>query len=298
MITVQLNGRLGNQMFQYAAARALAHRWQTEVRFDLSLLQSTGVEYQLSCFGIPPRAASADELPFRQRQGTAALVRRTKSLSERLLPFVRKTVFSDEPFTFESDFFDHASNCYLRGFFQNEAYFSQIAGVIRKEFTVRAPLSDQTQQLLAIMKESAAVSVHVRRGDYIENASYNGYFGTCSVDYYARACAAMRAEISSPVFIFFSDDPTWVRAVALPALQDKGLVTDYVVVDWTHSAHPSEDIHLMKSACHHIIANSSFSWWGAWLNAKTSKKVIAPDRWLKELSSDSIVPRGWDRIPN
>jgi hypothetical protein len=134
MITVQLNGRLGNQMFQYAAALALAEQWRTQVRFDLSLLQTADGGYQLSCFGIAPVAASSEELPLRQRVGNIAWLKKGKSLAERLLPSVRKTVLLESaPFTFHADFFEYASSCYLSGYFQNELYFKRIESKIRDE---------------------------------------------------------------------------------------------------------------------------------------------------------------------
>jgi hypothetical protein len=299
MITVQLNGRLGNQMFQYAAAAALADRWQTQVRFDLSLLDMSGGRYELSCFGIAPVAASREDLPLRQRVGYSASLKKGKSAAERLLPFVRKTVLLESvPFEFQKDFFDYAPRCYLSGYFQNELYFKRIESKIRGEFKIRLELSEQTKELLAKIKNSLAISVHVRRGDYIINSEYNWFFGCCEAEYYTKACEAAQCLGKSLLWIFFSDDVKWVRSVLLPTLLERKLIANYEVVDWTGDELSFEDIHLMSSAQHHVISNSTFSWWGAWLNPQASKKVFAPSHWLQNAQADSIVPPEWIRVSN
>jgi hypothetical protein len=186
---------------------------------------------------------------------------------------VRKTVLWEKaPYSFQTDFFDYSSRCYLSGYFQNELYFKGIAEKIRHEFTIRSEVSEQTKALFLKMRSQPTVSVHVRRGDYIENDSFNNFFGTCDVDYYIKACGAIYRLASSPFWVFSSDDPKWVRSSLLPALQERKLVANYEVVDWTGSQRAYEDIYLMRSAHHNIIANSSFSWWGAWLNPRPNKK--------------------------
>jgi Glycosyl transferase family 11 len=286
-------------MFQYAAALALADQWQTGVRFDLSLLNLSGTKYELSCFGIKPIAVSISELPFRQRISVPAWLRRCKSMAERIVPTVRKTVLLEKtPFSFRTDFFDHSSKCYLSGYFQNELYFKGIAEKIRHQFTVRSELSDRTKALHLKMRNHRTVSIHVRRSDYIENPEYNGFFAGCGVDYYIKACEEVRRLENVPFMVFFSDDPIWVRSSLLPALQERKLVSNYEVVDWTGSQRAFEDIYLMTCASYHIIANSTFSWWGAWLNPQPSKKVFAPSRWLQKSDASSILPEEWIKIHN
>jgi hypothetical protein len=298
MITIQLNGRLGNQMFQYAAALALADRWQTQVRFDLTLLATSCDRFELSCFGIPPVTASTRELPIRQRPGTFRWVKKGKSLTERLLPSIRKTVLLEkDPFSFQKDFFEYSSRCYLSGYFQNESYFKTIHGKIHNAFKIDRELSSRTKALIPTIKAGATISVHARRGDYIQNREYNDFFGVCDIEYYVEACKAARGLVNSPFWVFFSDDTKWVQCSLLPALLDKQLVVDYVVVDWTGSELAFEDIYLMSLARQHIIANSTFSWWGAWLNRHACKKVFAPGRWLRN-STTSILPPEWIRITN
>jgi hypothetical protein len=297
MITAQLNGRLGNQMFQYAAALALAERWRTEVRFDLSLLAGASDKYELSCFGIAPVAASLEELPLRQRVKSSVWLRKGKSAAEKLIPGLRKTVFLEEtPFSFQADFFDYSSTCYLSGYFQNERYFKVIEDKIRGEFRITCKLTEQTKALLSKIKTSSAISVHVRRGDYIKNAEYNGFFGFCGVEYYTRACEAAQQLACSPLWIFCSDEIEWVRSSLLPVLLERKLVTSYELVDWTGAQLAFEDMYLMSSTQHNIISNSTFGWWGAWLNPRKTKKVFAPSRWLRNADADSIIPAGWIRV--
>jgi Glycosyl transferase family 11 len=299
VITVQLNSRLGNQMFQYAAALALADRWQTGVRFDLSLLNLSGTKYELSCFGIEPIAASTSELPIRQGVGVPVWLRRCKSATERIVPTVRKTVLLEQtPFSFQTDFFDYSSKCYLSGYFQNELYFKGIEEKIRREFTIRSELSDRTKALHLKMRNYPTVSIHVRRGDYIENSEYNGFFGSCGLNYYINACEEVRRLVSRPFMVFLSDDVIWVRSSLIPALEEKKLVSNYEVVDWTGSQRPFEDMYLMTCASYNIIANSTFSWWGAWLNPQVHKKVLAPSRWLPKSGASRILPAEWIKIHN
>jgi hypothetical protein len=285
-------------MFQYAAAAALAHRWQTQVRFDLSLLEMSGGRYELSCFGIAPVAALREELPLRQRVGNFAWLKKGKSVAEKLLPLRKTVLLESAPFTFQVDFFDYGSSCYLSGYFQNELYFKRIENIIRDRFRIRLELSEQTKALLARIRNSTAISVHVRRGDYVKNSEYNSFFGCCETEYYMKACEAAQSLGRSLFWVFFSDDIKWVRSSLLPTLLERKLVANYEVVDWTGDQLAFEDIHLMSSAQHHIISNSTFSWWGAWLNPQADKKVFAPSRWLQNTDADSIVPLEWMRVSN
>jgi hypothetical protein len=299
VITIQLNGRLGNQMFQYAAAMALADRWRTEVKFDLSLLATSGNRYELSCFGIAPIAATTKDLPLRQREASFTLLKRGKSLLERLFPPVRKTVLLERtPFSFQEDFLEHSSSCYLSGYFQNELYFKGIEDKIRHLFTLKVQISEPTRTLMLKLKHFGGISVHVRRGDYVHNRQYNEFFGVCATEFYVNACEAARSLIKAPLWVFLSDDTSWVRSSLLPILLQKKLIVNYAVVDWTGSELAFEDLCLMSSAQHHIISNSTFSWWGAWLNSHAKKKVFAPRRWLQAADAAAILPPEWTRIAN
>ncbi|MBS1565210.1 MAG: alpha-1,2-fucosyltransferase, partial [Bacteroidetes bacterium] len=139
--------------------------------------------------------------------------------------------------------------------------------------------------VLERVEKTNAVSLHIRRGDYVTVAHTNQLHGTCSIDYYQRA-AELIADVSpDPVFYIFSDDIAWVR-------ENLQLPFPIVFVEGNDEAHAYEDMRLMSRCRHHILANSSFSWWGAWLNGRPDKIVVAPQKWM---NNDSIVPK--DLIP-
>lgn len=136
-----------------------------------------------------------------------------------------------------------------------------------------------------------AVSLHVRRGDYVSNLTINQFHGTCSLEYYNQAIAQIAKKVETPHFFVFSDDPEWVKS---------NLKIDYsiTIVDHNNADKNYEDIRLMSLCKHHIIANSSFSWWGAWLCRNPNKIVIAPLKWFndKSINTTDLIPDGWIKI--
>jgi len=179
------------------------------------------------------------------------------------------------------------------GYFQSERYFEAHADVVRAELTPARPPDPQNARWLAeIAAEPRAVSLHVRRGDYVRNAKFAAHHGTCTPAYYDRALAYVTEQIgAAPVIYVFSDDPEWVRA-------NMQLPCDVRVVGHNDASRNVEDLRLMSACRHHIIANSSFSWWGAWLNPRRDKVVAAPAMWFADPTSvnPDIWARGWQRI--
>lgn len=174
-------------------------------------------------------------------------------------------------------------------YFQNEKYFINIADDIRKEFTLKQELSFKAKEILQKIENSNSVSLHVRRGDYITNQKTNSFHGVCGMDYYQEAMNIIKEKISNPAFFIFSDDIAWAR----DNFKDK----DFVFVSDT-AIEDVEELILMSKCKHNIIANSSFSWWGAWLNNNPNKIVIAPQKWFnnKKANQTDIVPESWIKI--
>jgi hypothetical protein len=181
-------------------------------------------------------------------------------------------------------------NVYLEGYWHSERYFVEHSANIRKELTVTAELMGRNRELADKLSVVNSVSVHVRRGDYVHNPTTNAYHGVCAPEYYHRAAEVIASSVVDPLFVVFSDEPGW-------AVQH--LKFRFPVCHVTDNGEtPHEDLRLMSLCKHHIIANSSFSWWGAWLSANPDKIVIAPERWFNNptINTVDLTPVGWHRI--
>jgi hypothetical protein len=279
MITIRLVGGLGNQMFQYAAGYALAQRVGTSVAIDATALELDRLRnYQLGAFCIEATPASV-HLPAGR---IARVLRRLRGPRREYRNFDS---------IFDPTFFSLSDGVALNGLFQSWRYLIAAETEIRALFALRSPLSPRAVELAtAIASEPSAVSLHVRRGDYLspETAPIHG---AMTLAFYERAIAVLRGLLSNePHFFLFSDDPEWVR-------ENLGGLGAHTVVEGQDAA-PWEDLALMSQCRHHIIANSSFSWWGAWLNPRQDKWVIAPRQWftaetLREKNVCDLLPPEW-----
>lgn len=183
------------------------------------------------------------------------------------------------------------SGGYLQGYWQSERYFLKHKGTIRSDFTFRQPPSGQNAELSRTILNSVAVSIHVRRGDYVSNAKTFAKHGTCTPEYYFKAIEIVRQRVPEARFFAFSDDPQWVAEVLAPRYP--GLV----LVDHNQAEDSYNDMRLMSLCWHHIIANSSFSWWGGWLNPDPGKIVIAPRNWFANgKDSTDLIPETYIRL--
>jgi hypothetical protein len=180
---------------------------------------------------------------------------------------------------------------YLQGYWQSERYFLKHASTIRKDFTFRQSPSGQNADLMRTILDSAAVSIHVRRGDYVSNPKTFANHGICTPEYYFNAIDIMRQRVPNARFFAFSDDPQWVTSVLAPRCDGM------IVVDHNQAEDSCNDMQLMSLCRHHIIANSSFSWWGAWLNQNPDKIVVAPRNWFANgKDSTDLIPETYIRL--
>jgi hypothetical protein len=186
---------------------------------------------------------------------------------------------------------DAPRDTHLDGYWQSEKYFQDIAATIRRDFTLATDLSAQDRAVADAIADVNAVSVHVRRGDYVTDARTRAAHGVCSNEYYLQACDMIIRRQPDPHFFVFSDDLDWCRS----HLQLPGAAT---YVGHNGPDRDYADLYLMSQCRNHIIANSSFSWWGAWLNPRSDKVVIAPCQWFSGLDVDTrdVLPDGWIRI--
>lgn len=289
IVVVRLLGGLGNQMFQYATGRAFALRHGADVVLDVSSFESyTLRRYELDSLQIEARLASADELKaIGGAEPTAWHARLLAPLRGR--PAIQ--VLREAHFHFDPALESARPPIALHGYWQSERYFLDARDRLSRELVPRQPLDPRNASTADKIRATNAVSLHVRRGDYVSDARTNRYHGTCSPEYYSAAVDYIVARVPEPHLFVFSDDPAWTsQNMTFPA------PTTYV------AANPADegfrDMQLMAMCRHHVIANSSFSWWGAWLNRAPDKIVVAPARWFASSDNDTrdLVPATWVRI--
>ena len=292
MVVVRIIGGLGNQMFQYAAGRRLADVLGTELRFDTLGLERRGARaYGLDDFRVRATAASPADIrqtKFRGRTLAQKIRDRLRNGPARGGPFhVREKAV----FRFDPAILALPDNVYLEGSWQNPRYFEDVGASIRRDFSFEMSAGHRDAMMAEQIEDSTSVSVHVRRGDYITDPLTNSFHGTCSSEYYAQAVQWIGERAPDAHFFLFSDDPEWTAAhMQLGARQ--------TVVKDSDGTRASADMHLMSRCKHHIIANSTFSWWGAWLCSHENKLVVAPREWLRDtsVSTDDLLPARWVRL--
>jgi len=285
-------------MFQYAAARRLAETHGTVLKIDISrLLNSNPIDtprnYALGCYAISAEIASDSEVKLCEklhRQATSPLYRLLKKSGLFRTPGEMNYVRQQGP-AFDPAILQLPDNVCLDGYWQSEKYFPAIRALLKKEFTLRVPLDGKDLQLADKMRTCNAVSLHVRRGDYLTNPHAAKHHGTCDMDYYDQAVRFIREKIPSVQLFIFSDDPHWSEA-------NMSYDLSTTIVSKADREVEGRDLTLMSNCRHHIIANSSFSWWGAWLGDDPEKIVIAPKRWFNDPArfTGDIIPEGWLRF--
>lgn len=268
MIIVKLSGGLGNQMFQYAYGRSLELSGK-KVAFDVSFFNGnrartdTARDFKLNNFNIETKAK---------------FIIKPRPILNIFNKLIRRLGFKQDDFH------------------QSEKHFGDIADTIRQDFKLRHKMNNVAEIVFDVIhKNEISISIHVRRGDYVKDAKTNEYHGTCSPEYYKKALATIvdrlqEKDLEKIHLFIFSDDIEWVKNnLSFP--YPSTFVSNPAIPDY-------EELILMSKCTHHIIANSSFSWWGAWLNPNPEKIVIAPAKWFntKPSSYKDIVPNSWIKI--
>lgn len=265
MIIVNIIGGLGNQMFQYATGLSLAMSKNTSLKLDTSGFDKYDLHnYSLDNFAISSVKATKLEIFL---------------LKLRKIILLKDSEFIESKFNFNEDLFDQENPVYLRGYWQSEKYFKSIRDKLVIEFLPKNPISSYSQGILEKIRSSnCSISLHVRRGDYLLTQNQKIH-GVCSLKYYESAITFMEKSFEHPTFFVFSDDIEWAKNNLI-------FNSSVVWVDGNDSSRNFEDIYLMSCCMHNVIANSSFSWWGAWLNSNANKKVIAPKAWFQTPKHD------------
>ncbi len=273
MVVTKLIGGLGNQMFQYAAGRSLALRQNSKFYIDRKSFET----YNLHDYGL---------------HNFNAVIKDYRNKYFNLIPKSSLDVYSEKNFRFDQEVFELQTPVFLDGYWQSEKYFHDFSDQIRKDFVFKKKPNDYNAAIADLIKKKMSLSIHIRRGDYVSNSDTNSFHGTCSLSYYKESLEYISDLLKTPLEIFiFSDDIEWVKE-------------NLKITSWQHhfvsnsKSTNYEDLRLMSLCNHNIIANSTFSWWGAWLNSFEDKKVIAPSKWFLESSMNDadLIPSSWVRI--
>jgi len=297
MPTVVLHGGLGNQLFQYAVGRTLSLKTGSTLYLNVSKLSEptkSGVtrrNYQLSnyniCGEIQTESIDKDFL-VRLRSKTFDVLRIFNRYQASL---VSRFHTEERPHVFYPYVLNIYGSSILFGYYQSEKYFSDVKRDIRQELRVLDEPSGENRTWKTTIEETNSASVHVRRGDYL----HQGW--ALPPSYYRSAIAELNSSENDLTLFFFSDDLPWLRK-HLRTLLPTGFSSHNVhIVDCNTGEEAHEDLRLMRSCRHNVIANSTFSWWGAWLNQYSEKEVIAPSYWLRDWVKDlDIIPERWTTI--
>ena len=281
MIITKIKGGLGNQLFQYAVGRSLALHHKAPLKLDLTIFETYKLHngYRLDQFEILADIATNDEI-VKLKGGSsvlfsalrkAGLVKRKSYLKEKRSSYFDTSIFNN-------------NYVYLDGYWQNELYFSDIRELLLRELVPTISMNDLGFDYLNSIKNSNSVSLHVRRGDYLKIKNIN----VLDVDYYMKAVDYIKKNVEKPMFYIFSDDLDWCK-------NNLGFLNNCNYVDLTQTE--IDDLKLMSFCQHNIIANSSFSWWGAWLNQNPKKIVIAPKEWLiNDPGSSNVILSDWIKL--
>ena len=279
-------------MFQYATGRSIAYRLNVPLILDAGGFANYDLRrYELDSMEIKGRLATQGEL----------IAAGVNLAPPTLLTRIKKSLgfnrpmnhFAEASFTYDSRIEQLSSPAYLDGYWQSERYFADIADLLRQEFSLKEPANESNAAMHAriVARGHSSVSLHIRRGDYVSNAQTAQYHGVCSLDYYRQAAQYVAERLTEPHFFVFSDDLAWVK-------EHLQLPYSLTLMDVNSADRGVWDMALMRTCHHHIIANSSFSWWGAWLNHHADKIVVCPQRWFSGASHDTrdLIPAKWVRI--
>lgn len=290
MVVIRLMGGLGNQMFQYAFAKKMYMQGKN-VKLDVSYFDNIPINdtkrfYELAIFeeGIP----LAEKKEVRKYYNTFELIK--MKLKQRM-PFINSAISYEDDLKAKIDM-SNIENKYLIGYWQSEDYFYDIRQEILEDFTFDENLiTVGTREILEKIKSvKLAVSIHIRGGDYLSTANKDTYGNICTEEYYKRACSYFIDKYSDVSFFVFSNDMKLAKNLLKP------ISNNIIFIDVNSERNGWEDMFLMSKCAHNIIANSTFSWWGAWLNQNNKKEVVVPARWSSDNHSEGIIPNDWIRV--
>ncbi len=303
MIITKIQGGLGNQMFQYAIGRQLAYLNDTELKLDTSFYRQnfkncTSREYSLSHFNIVENITTEEDIKKIKKNNIhnksiiyKAIRKILKHLEEKK-PILKRSYIHEPYFNFCPEILKIKSNknIYLYGNWQSEKYFEGIGDIICKEFTLKQKMNANIEKMVKDIGNMQSISIHIRRGDYINNQETKKYHGICSLEYYYSAIKNIQTNVLNPHFFIFSDDADWTKK-NLKIKNPMTFVSGEKLKDY-------EELIIMSKCKHNIIANSTFSWWAAWLNNNPAKIVFAPKNWFADSNKNTkdLYHKNWIKL--
>lgn len=289
MKIVNIIGGLGNQMFQYAFYLALKHKYpDEELKVYIGAYKGYGLHNHYELVRVFNVSANVADVKDMIRLAYPYLNYRMWQIGYHLLP-QRKTMFNERIFGhYYEDAFCKVGSCYYDGYWQNERYFTDIRPEIIKTFTPRN-IDERNRTVADKIAHCNSASIHVRHGDFLKKSIYKGI---CGLDYYKEAISELMQRTNIQLVCIFSNDIPWCRENLVPLLGG----CEVMVVDWNNKENAYLDMYLMSQCHHNIIAHSSFSWWGAWLNQHAGKIVIGPKVWNNIPTSEFELNSSWIKI--
>ncbi|HSD07371.1 alpha-1,2-fucosyltransferase [Flavobacterium sp.] len=290
MVLIKLQGGLGNQMFQYAFASILAKKNNTKLVIEDSIYTIidkkegyTPRSFELSIFDNEYNFAKKSDITLFTNLSLLHKVKRKFKLN-----YPKK--IDEQTFEYSSKLNSLKAPVFATGYFQSYKYFIGYEKYIKDLFVFPVDkLSKENIGLIPVLQNNNTIAIHIRRGDYVTDKVTNQFHGICSFEYYEEAILKITSKIDNPNLVFFSDDPQWVKE------NFEGFPFNKIFIAHNKGLNSWADMFLMSICSHNIIANSSFSWWGAWLNNNPEKIVVAPKDWFqaKDIDINSIIPEEW-----
>ena len=284
-IFVSLFGGLGNQLFQYATARAISERIKSELIFDLTWFDQVRKfsHDTIRCYALHPFNIDAK---FEKKKHNTVV----RSFFKRM-PLMReffRSYYVERTYCYDPNLLKINSSVWLSGYWQSQKYFEDAAEIIRSEIGRVGKLSHSAKAVYDQICVDQAVAVHIRRGDYISNSKAQNFHGLCSMDYYVKSIDKITKNLKNPHLYIFSDDPDWTY-------ENFDIDISKTIVNVSRPDEAHQDLWLMSACKYFVIANSTFSWWGAWLGSYPNKRVIAPKRWFRDpsINTKDLIPSDW-----
>lgn len=282
-VIIRLSGGVGNQMFQWALGKMIEETTDMEVYFD----KIDAKPYQLNIFKTEPKFI--EDSSTRLKLDIIWALRGILNWQS----FLGFTLYSEKQFNFDRGINKIRRNSYINGFFQSELYFKSVEQKVRENLQFDAPLEGQNQSFASQLYSLNSIGVHILSDNYTRLGKYKKKYAKCSPEYYQNAVEHIAKINPNPTVIVFSDDINWAK-------QNIKFKYKTIFVSHNKGKKSYEDLRLMSLCTHNVISNSSFAWWGAWLNNNSQKIVVAPEKWFNDdkIIQSDVIPSSWIKLEN